>query len=205
MLYIIFHYICSMDKIKIIRGYNFRYGVTRTGNVVSFASGKATKIGNKVRPDGYMQAFLLNRKYMHHKNCYVHRLVAQNFVPNPLGLPEVNHKDKNRSNNHADNLEWCTHQYNIQHSYADGTRAAKIPKGVNHWFYGVKKSATTKQQMSDKKKGVLHPKFKGWYVVDGVKYATPSEAETATGIKAKKVWAMCTGRTFSENCNFEPI
>lgn len=42
----------------------------------------------------------------------VHRLVAQTFLPNPNGLPMVNHKDCNRANNHVENLEWCTVSYN---------------------------------------------------------------------------------------------
>lgn len=45
----------------------------------------------------------------------VHRLVAQTFIPNPDSLPEVNHKDNDRANNHVDNLEFCTRQYNIKY------------------------------------------------------------------------------------------
>ena len=43
----------------------------------------------------------------------VHRLVAQTFIENPDNLPEVNHRDCDRANNNAGNLEWCTHQENV--------------------------------------------------------------------------------------------
>lgn len=48
----------------------------------------------------------------------VHRLVATAFIPNPFGLPQINHKDENKQNNIADNLEWCSVKYNLDY----GTR-----------------------------------------------------------------------------------
>lgn len=48
----------------------------------------------------------------------LHRLVAEHFIPNPLGLPQVNHIDGNRLNNAASNLEWCSASDNVLHAYA---------------------------------------------------------------------------------------
>lgn len=47
------------------------------------------------------------------KKCCIHRLVAEAFIPNPLSLPEIRHKDKDKTNNCVDNLEWCDHKANM--------------------------------------------------------------------------------------------
>lgn len=56
------------------------------------------------------------------KQKRIHRLVAEAFIPNPNGYKEINHKDENKGNNHASNLEWCSRKYNINY----GNRALKM-------------------------------------------------------------------------------
>ena len=52
------------------------------------------------------------------KQLKVHQLVALAFIPNPKELPIINHKNENPSDNRVENLEWCTHKYNVNY----GTR-----------------------------------------------------------------------------------
>ncbi len=59
------------------------------------------------------------------KTRLVHRVIAKTFIPNPNILPEVNHKDGDKSNNSVDNLEWCTRSDNLKHAYTHGFRTAK--------------------------------------------------------------------------------
>lgn len=58
----------------------------------------------------------------------LHRLLALTFIPNPLGLPQVNHKDGNKFNYALDNLEWCSASDNIRHSYRTGLASNKGEK-----------------------------------------------------------------------------
>jgi len=75
--------------------------------------------------NGYLATSIKYNKK--HKFILIHRAVAMAFVPNPLNLPEVNHKDGDKTNNNDWNLEWCTNEENIQHSWEMGLR--KPPSG----------------------------------------------------------------------------
>ena len=77
------------------------------------------------------------------KNFYVHRLVALAFIPNPTNKPVINHKDHDRSNNKASNLEWMTHQENTDYSaeLMCHPRSSSIMRGIrlrgNYYEVGI--------------------------------------------------------------------
>lgn len=60
----------------------------------------------------------------------IHRLVAQAFIPNPLGKPEVNHLDGDKRNNAVQNLEWSTHAENMRHATLAGLMRNCGPNGL---------------------------------------------------------------------------
>jgi len=78
----------------------------------SFYNSKGKELKKFHRCKGYLGVKLNKTSY------YIHRLIAEEFIPNPDNLPQINHIDKNRSNNSIDNLEWCNSQRNVEHSLA---------------------------------------------------------------------------------------
>lgn len=99
---------------KPIPGYEKLYEVSNFGNVrnnrkqLSFYRINSGYLALKLSKDNVRSSPL------------VHRLVAIAFIPNPDNLPEVNHKDGNKLNNHVDNLEWTSSKTNKQHALAAG-------------------------------------------------------------------------------------
>ena len=109
-----------MASWKEIPGYEGLYLVSSDGDIVALPK-KSRKKGRLMRPflrgPGYLKYLCVHlTKDGIGKMFSVHRLVAMAFLPNPEGLPEVNHKDENPMNNRVENLEWCTRQYNIEYS-----------------------------------------------------------------------------------------
>lgn len=97
---------------KDIPGYDGRYQVSNLGNVKSFAKKSPKILVADTNTNGYLRVCLMPGK----KWVFVHRLVAEIFVPNPYNYPVVNHLDENRKNNKANNLEWCTQKGNLAYS-----------------------------------------------------------------------------------------
>ena len=117
---------------KDIVGYEGLYKVSDKGNIYSVEriNSNGRKCGGiilKPRPtiNGYLQVILCKNGKI--KNSYIHRLVAEAFVPNSNNYPEVNHLDEDKANNYVKNLEWCTSKYNVNH----GTRNEKISQKLS--------------------------------------------------------------------------
>ena len=109
---------------KDIPGYEGLYQVSNLGNVKSLnyrQTGKEQilRLHPKIKNKGYFKVRLFKNGIV--KSYFVHRLVAEAFIPNQNNYPIINHKDENPSNNSVSNLEWCTYSYNINY----GTRNEK--------------------------------------------------------------------------------
>lgn len=109
---------------KPISGYEYDYNVSNLGNVMSttFRNNHTSKKRNKIRKKqktGNYEYVCLYKNGVG-KNHYIHRLVAEAFIPNPLKKLQVNHIDNNKINNNLNNLEWVTPKENIQHAHNVG-------------------------------------------------------------------------------------
>lgn len=111
---------------KDVSGYEGRYQVSNYGNVKSLP--RKTHNANKYIKEKILKPCIGNVGYKMvslSKNGKgtlktLHRLIAQNFIPNPDGLPCVNHIDGNKLNNYVGNLEWVTYSGNIVHAFRTG-------------------------------------------------------------------------------------
>ena len=117
-----------------------------------------------INNNGYQMVHLRTKDK--NKLCTVHRLVAEAFIPNPDNLPFVNHKDENKLNNEAENLEWCTSSYNMNY----GTCRKRISKTKRNNTYNTKPVRCIELRKT---------------------YPSTREAERQTGIDCSQISAVC--------------
>lgn len=89
---------------------------------------------------GYLGVNLYNSVTKQSKRFYVHRLVAQCYIPNDLNLPDVNHKDFDKSNNNVENLEWLSKLENTRHAISGGRLQARLDKEIevrDNWIGNI--------------------------------------------------------------------
>lgn len=117
-----------MEEIwKDIPGYNGRYQASTLGRIRStdrlveksnglkeFYKGRVLKAS--LVPSGYLYVGIAEEQNKF-RSRRVHRLIAETFIPNPLNLPEINHKNEDKTDNKVENLEWCSREYNSQYGH----------------------------------------------------------------------------------------
>lgn len=114
---------------------------------------------------GYLELLLSKDGTKQHK--LVHRLIAETFLPNPNMLPQVNHKDENKTNNCVENLEWCTAKYNMN--------------------YG-----TIKEQLGKNKRKPVFQLSKNGDIINTFNSLT--EAAKLTGVCCRNICSVCFGK-----------
>lgn len=99
-----------------VKGYEEIYQISNYGILKRIKESKNRRIGimKSFERGGYLAYWLSNNSKR--DKISIHRLVAMHFIPNTYNKPFVNHKDCNKYNNRADNLEWCTREENISHA-----------------------------------------------------------------------------------------
>lgn len=113
---------------------------------------------------GYFRVILSNSQ--NQTKFLVHRLVAEAFIPNPLNLPQVNHKNEIKTDNRVENLEWCDNKYNCN--------------------YGILKKENSKRGRRE----VLQFDLQGKYIA---KYEGVKQAGEANGIRYQYISRICRG------------
>lgn len=111
-----------MEIFKVIEEFP-SYQISNLGRIKN-SKGELINIGKRISNSGYIQVRLHKDKKYYYR--YIHRLIAQTFIPNPNNYRTVNHKDGNKKHNVLNNLEWASDEMQQRHAFLMGLRA----KGV---------------------------------------------------------------------------
>lgn len=135
-----------------LAGFEGLYGVDEFGNVFSLITTRSRR-KCKLKPhnkNGYLAVNLYKNGKLYHR--YIHRLVAETFIPNPNKYKEVNHIDCDKTNNFIWNLEWCNRSSNLKHSYDNGLKRSGEKHGMHKLteqdIINIRKSNKSQKELS---------------------------------------------------------
>lgn len=129
----------SKELWKDVTGYENKYQISNFGRLRNNVKIMKTMVAT----NGYLIACLWKNNKQ--KKYVVHQLVAKAFIDNPNNYKEINHIDENKKNNRMENLEWCSHKYNMNY----GGIKSKISKAHS----GKIASVETRIKLSNNSKG----------------------------------------------------
>ena len=145
-----------MEEWKEIPGYEGLYEVSNMGNVRNIRRNTLLRLSKDCY--GYTQVSLYKNSIR--TGLRVHRLVAQAFLSNPDNLPQVNHKDEDKSNNRVDNLEWCDSKYNL--NYGTARIRSRNTNIKNGYWTGLSNEEYRKEYYEENREKIRETKRK-WY------------------------------------------
>lgn len=156
------------------------------GNVIHKDGTVVSRLGRKIKPQksnvGYLRVEVwsngLGRKFL------IHRLLAEAFIPNPDGKPQVNHIDGDKTNNAISNLEWVTQSENQLHAYRTGLQKGyrkPMPLSESH------KAALCGSRWKGEKR---------LYHADGMTFRTPQEAADHFGVNRQTFYNRAKSKRF---------
>ena len=152
-----------------IEDYEGLYRVSEWGDVMSLKGGEKRLLSKKHGANGYL--FVTLCRNGKEKTAYIHRLVATAFCEGAGDFEQVNHRDEDKTNNHHENLEWCTPEYNVNY----GTHNQRVSRAVTKTMtekYGVRVRC----------------------IELDMEFNSVKEAEIYTGAYAQNITACCRGR-----------
>lgn len=176
-----------------VRGYEDRYMISTKGEVFRVFKYGLKLMSGGIR-NGYKSVVLrINEEYV---TEYIHRLVAKAFIPNPDNLPQVNHKDEDRTNNSVENLEWCTQKYNTNYGTAKERMSA--------WHRGQTLDAEHRAKIAESMKKYRRCQMDHQFMCleDGQIYNTYAEASEVYGLHPQSIRRSCENRTNGRKWSF---
>ena len=136
---------------KKIKGFE-NYYVNENGEVFNNKYNKMRKLKPYKKTDGYL---LVDLRFNGKRSVKrVHRLVVENYLPNPNNYTDVNHKDGDKSNNELSNLEWCSRSQNLHHAYDNELKSNKLTRKKRIEIVVLLKTGRLSQRLIARKVGV---------------------------------------------------